>query len=382
MNASSSVVVAGVGMHPFGRFDASTTDMGVVAVRSALKEAGVGKGGFQAAFCGTAYGGVATGHKVLSRLGMTGMPIVDVEAGCASGGAALMLAAGAIRAGQYDTVLVFGTEKMPKGIIRSSFFDPWQEEAGLAATPAFFALRAQRLCQTSGVTKDHLARVVVKNRRNGAANPDAMFQKETSVEEVLSSRVVCEPLHLFMLCSPNEGAAALVLRRSDLVTPDAAPVTLAAAVLRSHIPGPVLSESTPLSGLTDDSVPAPTTLAATAAYEEAGLGPPDLDVVECQDTDAARELGSCEELGLCEPGGSAALLDSGATELTGRIPVNPSGGLLSKGEPLGASALGQVVELVRQLRGECGPRQIQGARTALSHTVGRGANAGVVILKA
>jgi acetyl-CoA acetyltransferase len=375
-----TVNVAGVGLHPFGRFDGvSTTDMGTVAVRAALREAGVGKGGFQAAFCGTAYGGVATGHKVLSRLGMTGMPIVDVEAGCASGGAALMLAAAAIRAGQYDTVLVFGTEKMPKGIIRSSFFDPWQEEAGLAATPAFFGLRAQRLCLTSGVTKDHLARVVVKNRRHGAANPDAMYQKETTVEAVLSSRVVCEPLHLFMLCSPNEGAAALVLRRADLSS-EAAPVTLAAAVLRSHLPGSVLSESTPLAGRADDDVPAPTTLAATDAYEEAGLGPPDLHVVECQDTDAARELGSCEELGLCEPGGSAALLDSGATTLGGRLPVNPSGGLLSKGEPLGASALGQVVELVHQLRGECGPRQVEGARVALSHTVGRGANAGVVIL--
>jgi acetyl-CoA acetyltransferase len=374
---SDGVVIAGAGMHPFGRFDVSTTDMGVVAVRAALREAGVSKGGFQAAFCGTAYGGVATGHKVLSRLGMTGMPIVDVEAGCASGGAALMLSAAAIRAGQYDTVLVFGTEKMPKGIIRSSFFDPWQEEAGLAATPSFFALRAQRLAVTSGVTKDHLARVVVKNRRHGASNPDAMFQKETSVEEVLASRVVCEPLHLFMLCSPNEGAAALVLRREDL---DSGGVRLAAAVLRSHIPGPVLSESTPLAGLADDAVPAPTTLAAAAAFEEAGIGPDDLDVVECQDTDAARELGSCEELGLCPPGGSAALLDSGATALGGRLPVNPSGGLLSKGEPLGASALGQVVELMRQMRGECGARQVEGARAALSHTVGRGANAGVVIL--
>ncbi len=380
----TGVAVTGVGLHPFGRFEGvSTTDMGVAAVRAALREAGIGKGGFQAAFCGTAYGGVATGHKVLSRLGMTGMPILDVEAGCASGGAALMLAAAAIRAGQYDTTLVFGTEKMPKGIIRSSFFEPWQEEAGLAATPAFFGLRAQRLCLSSGVTKDHLARVVVKNRRHGVANPDAMYQKETTVEQVLGSRVVCEPLHLFMLCSPNEGAAALVLRRDDLAPPASSsppPVTLAAAVLRSHIPGSVLSESTPLAGLADDTAPAPTTLAATAAYEEAGLGPSDLQVVECQDTDAARELLSCEELGLCEPGGSAALLDSGATELGGRLPVNPSGGLLSKGEPLGASALGQVVELVRQLRAECGPRQVEGARVALSHTVGRGANAGVVIL--
>jgi acetyl-CoA acetyltransferase len=377
----NDVVITGVGMHPFGRFDGvSTTDMGVQAVRAALQQAGVGKGGFQAAFCGTAYGGVATGHKVLSRLGMTGMPIVDVEAGCASGGAALMLAAGAIRAGQYDTVLVFGTEKMPKGIIRSSFFEPWQEEAGLAATPAFFGLRAQRLAMTSGVTKAHLAQVVVKNRRHGAANPEAMYQKEISVKEVLASRVVCEPLHLFMLCSPNEGAAAVVLTRAEGATASVPPVTLSGAILRSHLPGAVLSESTPLSGLTDDSVPPPSTLAALAAFEEAGLGPADLDVVECQDTDAARELLSYEELGLCGPGGSAALLDSGATALGGRLPVNPSGGLLSKGEPLGASALGQVVELVRQLRGECGPRQVEGARTALSHTVGRGANAGVVIL--
>ncbi len=382
----TGVVIAGVGMHPFGRFDGvSTTDMGVQAVRAALREAGVGKGGFQAAFCGTAYGGVATGHKVLSRLGMTGMPIVDVEAGCASGGAALMLAAGAIKAGQYDTVLVFGTEKMPKGIIRSSFFEPWQEEAGLAATPSFFALRAQRLTMTSGVTKDQLAQVVVKNRRHGAANPDAMYQKEISAEEVLASRVICEPLHLFMLCSPNEGAAAVVLTRADRAAapsaaPSVSPITLAGAVLRSHLPGSVLSESTPLSGLTDDTVPPPTTLAARAAFEEAGLGPDELDVVECQDTDAARELISYEEIGLCAPGGSGELLVSGATTLGGRLPVNPSGGLLSKGEPLGASALGQVVELVRQLRGECGPRQVEGARVALSHTVGRGANAGVVIL--
>ncbi len=375
-------MISGVGMHPFGRFEGvSTTDMGVHAVRAALREAGVPKGGFQAAFCGTAYGGVATGHKVLSRLGLTGMPIVDVEAGCASGGAALMLAAGAIGAGQYDTVLVFGVEKMPKGIIRSSFFEPWQEEAGLAATPSFFALRAQRLAVSSGVTKEHLAAVVVKNRRQGASNADAMFQKEVSAEEVLASRVVCEPLHLFMLCSPNEGAAAVVLTRDGPHAESAPrPITLAGAVLRSHLPGSVLSESTPLSGLTDDDVPSATTLAATAAFEEADLGPEDLDVVECQDTDAARELLSYEEIGLCEPGGSADLLVSGATSLGGRLPVNPSGGLLSKGEPLGASALGQVVELVRQLRGECGPRQVEGARAALSHTVGRGANAGVVIL--
>jgi acetyl-CoA acetyltransferase len=382
VSAGHAVDIIGTGVHPFGRFSSlTTTDMATVAVSAALHEAGLARGGFEAVFCGTAYGGVATGHKVLTRLGLTGMPIIDVEAGCASGAAALMLGAASVRAGQHERVLVFGTEKMPKGIIRSSFFEPWQEEAGLAATPAFFGLRAHRLALTSGVTKEHLAQVVVKNRRHGAANPDAMYQKEVSRDEVLASRVVCEPLHLFMLCSPNEGAAAVVLTRQGAPATGAPlRVTLAGAVLRSHLPGAVLSESTPLSGLTDDTVPSPTTLAATAAFEEAGLGPQDIDVAECQDTDAARELLSYEEIGLCRPGGSAALLESGATSLGGRLPVNPSGGLLSKGEPLGASALGQVVELVRQLRGECGPRQVEGARAALSHTVGRGANAGVVIL--
>jgi acetyl-CoA acetyltransferase len=162
---------------------------------------------------------------------------------------------------------------------------------------------------------------------------------------------------------------------------DKGTVELAAAVLRSHLAGPVLSESTPLSGLATDDVPTPTMLAAHAAYEEAGVGPEDLDVVECQDTDAARELLSYEELGLCEQGGSAAMLDRGDTLLGGRLPVNPSGGLLSKGEPLGASALGQVTEIVRQLRGQSGDRQVTGARLGMSHTVGRGANASVVILR-
>jgi acetyl-CoA acetyltransferase len=372
------VHIGGVGMHPFGRFAGlSTTDLGAFAVRAALDEAGVyDRDGFQATFCGTAYGGVAAAHKVLGRLSLTGGPIVDVEAGCASGAAALMLGAAAIRAGQYDSVLVFGIEKMPKGIIRSSFFEPWREQAGLAATPAYFALRAQRLMRESELTKSDLAAVVVKNRRQGVHNPNAMFRKEVTADDVLASRVVCEPLHLWMLCSPNEGAAAVVLRAAS----SARSVRLRAAVLRSHLPGNVLDESTPLSGLVDDDVPSATTLAADAAYAEAGVGPDDLDVAECQDTDAARELLAYEELRLCPPGESHKLLADGATQLGGRLPVNVSGGLLSKGEPLGASALGQVVELTSQLRGDAGTRQVDGAKVGLAHTVGRGANASVTIL--
>ncbi len=381
MSNDVTVEVAGIGIHPFGRFaERSVTDMGVAAVRAALTDAGIGptdRPGFEAAFCGTAYSGVAAGHKVLGALARTGMPIVDVEAGCASGGAALGLAAAAIRAGQYDTVLVFGMEKMPKGIIRSSFFEPWREESGLAATPAYFALRAQRLMRERGITKDDLARVVVKNRAHGALNPDAMYQSATTLEEVLGSRLVCEPLHLFMLCSPNEGAAAVVLRKGS-GGPGA--VRLDAAVLRSHLPGSVLGEATPLAGIDDSAITPPTTLAAAAAYAEAGIGPDDIDVAECQDTDAARELLGWEELGLCAPGEQGAVLASGAASLGGARPINPSGGLLSKGEPLGASALGQVVELTHQLRGTAGPRQVDGATVALAHTVGRGANASVTIL--
>jgi acetyl-CoA acetyltransferase len=372
------IEIAGIGLHPFGRFDdRGLVDLGATAVRAALTDAGLPASGppaFGATFCGTAYGGVATGHRVLGALAATGVPVVDVEAGCASGAAALALGAAAIEAGQHDCVLVFGVEKMPKGMIRSSFFEPWQEAAGLTPAPAYFALRAQRLLREAGLTKDDLAAVVVKNRRHGAANPDAMFQKEVTAEAVLASRVVSEPLHLWMLCSPNEGAAGIVLRRGD------GGIQLRAAALRSHTPGSVLAESTPLAGIDDSSIVAPSARAAGDAFETAGLGPEDVDVVECQDTDAARELLAYEELGLCAPGDQARLLADGVVALGGRQPVNPSGGLLSKGEPLGASALGQVVELVRQLRGVAGARQVEGARVGLAHTIGRGANASAVIV--
>ena len=374
----TGVEIVGVGLHPFGRFeDATATSMGVTALRSALDDAGWSvadaRAKVGAAFCASAYGGVAAGHRVLGGLALTGMPIVDVEAGCASGGAALSLAASAIRSGEHDAVIVVGIEKMPKGIIRSSFFAPWQEQAGLAATPAYFALRAQRTMADHGLAKDDLAALVVKNRAWGEHNPNAMFRAPVTSEQVLASRVVCEPLHLWMLCSPNEGAAAVVLRRAEGIRG----VRLGAVALRSHLPGNVLDESTPMAGLVDDAgITPPTTLAARDAYEAAGVGPGDLDVVECQDTDAARELLTWAELGLCGPGEQRAMLaDGGRGEV-----VNRSGGLLSKGEPLGASALGQVVELVGQLRGSAGPRQVAGARVALAHTIGRGANASVTIL--
>lgn len=372
------VYVAGVGIHAFGRFaDETVTQLGQHAVRAALAEAGVGRGGFQAAFCGTVYSGVAAGHKVLTGLGLSGVPTVNVEAGCASGGAALALGAAQIASGRHDTVLVFGMEKMPRGIIRSSFFEPWREEAGLSPAPAYFALRAQRLMQESDVAVEDMARVSEKNHRHGADNPYAMYRKPMSVAEILASPVVCEPLRLLMLCAPNEGAAAVVLSARPHGTP---PIRVVAAALRSHLAGSVLGEHTPMSGIADDGVPTPTEMAARDAYAEAGLGPEDLHVVELQDTDAGREILSAEELGLCPRGGGGRWVRDGGGTMTSHLPVNPSGGLLSKGEPLGASALGQIVELTWQLRGAADRRQVAGARVALGHTVGRGANACVVIL--
>ncbi|HYR95131.1 MAG TPA: thiolase family protein [Candidatus Binatus sp.] len=370
------VFVAGVGIHSFGRFpDRTVTAIAADAVQVAMTDAEIGRGDFQAAFCGTVYSGVAAGHKVLTALGLSGVPIVNVEAGCASGGAALALGAAQVASGRHDRVLVFGMEKMPRGIIRSSFFEPWREEAGLAATPAYFALRAQRLMLESDVTVEDLARVSVKNHRHGVANPHAMYRRAMSLEEILASPVVCEPLRLLMLCAPNEGAAAVVLSAHP------SRVRVAAAALRSHLAGSVLGEHTPMSGLAEDGVPAPTEMAARDAYEEAGVGPGDLDVVELQDTDSGREILSAEELGLCARGGGGRWVRDGGGEMTSRLPVNPSGGLLSKGEPLGASALGQIVELTWQLRGQAGARQLPNARVALGHTVGRGANACVIILR-
>jgi len=376
----SGASISGVGMHPFGRFaDRTAVDLGAVAVRAAIADAGIDPGSIGASFCATAYGGVAAGHRVLGRLAMTGGPIIDVEAGCASGGAALQLATQAVESGRHDAVLVFGIEKMPRGVIRSSFFEPWQEQAGLHPAPAYFALRAQRLVREQGITKADLAALVVKNRAHGVDNPDAMFRSAVTVEAVLSSRVICEPLHLWMLCSPNEGAAAVVVTRSASAGPRG--VRVAGISLRSHLPGSVLGEDSPLAGVDDLDIVPPTTLAARDAYDAAGIGPDDLDIVECQDTDAARELMVWSELGLCAPGDQPGLLADGSAGIGGRRPVNPSGGLLSKGEPLGASALGQVVELVRQLRDESGVRQVGGATTALAHVIGRGANACVTILQ-
>ncbi len=261
--------------------------------------------------------GVAAGHKVLGALARTGMPIVDVEAGCASGGAALQLAAGAIRAGQYDCVLVFGVEKMPKGIIRSSFFEPWREEAGLAATPAYFALRAQRLLREPGSRRTTSREVVVKNRRHGVHNPNAMFRKEVTAEEVLASRLVCEPLHLWMLCSPNEGAAAIVLRRATTARP-ARGARSRRPGLRSHLPGQRARRGDAALGHRRHRHHA--AVDARRARRVRGSrasGPTTSTSSSARTPTRPASCSRTQELGLCAPGEQARLLADGDVALGG-----------------------------------------------------------------
>ena len=284
-----------------------------------------------------------------------------------------------IEAGAARAVLCVGVEKAPRGFVAASGFEAWQIETGLGVNPLYFAIQAQELLQQTDATADDLADVSVKNHRHAVHNPNAMYRREVSREEVLGSRPVCPPLTLLMLCAPNEGAAAAVLMHRDEARRRglADPVRLAGVGLVSRGPD-------------DWFVPAPsvpthrtslTARAAALAAEQSGIAIDDVDLVECQDTDAASELLAYGELGLCKPGDEAGLLRSGATTHGGRIPVNVSGGLLSKGEPLGASALGQLHELVTQLRGRAGPRQVEGATVGLGHVMGAGHNACVVVVQ-
>jgi acetyl-CoA acetyltransferase len=305
--------------------------------------------------------------------------VIDVEAACASSGSALYLGSQLIQSGAAAVVLCIGVEKAPRGFIAASGFEQWQIETGLAVNPIYFAIQAQELMADKGVTVEDLADVSVKNHVAAVDNPNAMFRKAVSRDQVLASRPVCPPLTLLMLCAPNEGAASAVLMSR-------------AAAQRFGVADPVSITGIGLvsRGPDDWFVPAPslpvhrtsiTTRAAQLAYEQAQIGPSELDLVECQDTDAASELIAYSDLGLCPAGDEADLLRSGATARGGRIPVNVSGGLLSKGEPLGASGLGQVHELVIQLRGRAGARQVDGARTGLGHVMGAGHNSCVVVVQ-
>jgi len=375
------VCIIGVGIHRFGRFpDKTFIDLGAKATLEALKDAGVGWERIQAAYCGSVYSGSGAGSNMLAEVGLSGIPIMGVEAACAAGGVALKTGYQAIAHGEYDMVLTVGFEKMPRGFIVSPRFQEWERQMGLGVNPIWMALAAQRHMAEYGTTVDQLAKVSVKSHRNGALNPNAMYQKALSYEEILNSPMVCDPLHLLMLCAPNEGAAAAILCSKEKAGQfTSKPVTIAACELRSAMHVSDRNLGVHYAG----TVRKPTVIerVSQAAYEVAGIGPQDLSLVELQDTDVGSEIIYSEELGLCKAGEGGRLIDEGATEIRGRIPINVSGGLLSKGEPVGASALGQIHEIVHQLRDEAGPRQVSKAKTGLSHVYGGGGYSCVTILK-
>jgi acetyl-CoA acetyltransferase len=376
-----SALVAGIGLHPFGRFDSSVDELGAHAARAALRDAGLRFRDVDVTIVANAYEGMAKAQRICQQLGSTGQAILSTESACASSASALAMGSALIASGDVDTVLCLGVEKAPKGFIAGAGFEPWQADSGVGVAPVYFALQASELLASTDTSVEDLADVSVKNHAHGVLNPNAMFQKECDRQEVLESRMVCPPLTLLMLCAPNEGAAAVVLtsaaaaRRRGLQRC----IELRAVTLTSRSPSDWFVPSPSRIAGTRNSM---TRRAVNRALSKAKTRIEDVHLIECQDTDAGSELIAYSDLGLCAPGDEAALLRSGDTSRRGRIPVNVSGGLLSKGEPLGASGLGQVHEVVTQLRGEAGERQVPNAHVGLCHVMGAGHVASVAVLSA
>ena len=360
------VAVIGAAMVPFGKFpDKTVADIAWPAAKHAIEDAGVPKKDIEAAYCGTALGGMMAGQRVLKQLGITGLPIVNVENACSSSSSAFREAWIAVAAGVYDVALVIGVEKLTKfgGGTLPLEKEDWEVAHGLVM-PALYAMRARRYMHEYGLTVDQLAKVSVKARRHGALNPDAQMRKEVTVAEVNAARPVAEPFTLFHCCPSGDGAAAVVIAAADRAKRyGGTPI---------RVIGSELNSGRYMTGFRDMTTPEITVRGAKESYEKAGIGPEDVDVAEVHDAFTIAELMYYEALGFCAKGEAAKLLEDGETSLGGRIPVNPSGGLLAKGHPIGATGVAQIVEIVRQLRGRCGPRQVEGAKVGLTHCTGGG----------
>ncbi len=378
----SEVAIVGVGIHEFGRFgDKKFQQIGQEAVKMALQDASITWRDIQVAYLSSQYLPATSAARVLKPLGETGISLVDVEAACASGGVGVREAVQAVQSGSVDLALAVGVEKMPRGFMDPmANFEPWQVYMGLSTNPSYWAMSARRHMHDYGTTELQIAKVAYKNHMNSVDNPYSMYQKRFSIEEVMSSPVVCDPIHLLEICAPNEGAAALVLCPMKKAHKyNSRPIAVNACV---HTVAMYSSDfRVPIESMSARIVnPGPTEVTSRKAYEKAGIGPEDLDLCEVQDTDAFCELTSYEGLGLCKLGEPGKLIDEGATERSGRIPVNVSGGLICKGEPVGASHLGQLAEIIWQLRGQAGKRQIPGAKVGLAEVLGARGNCAVTIL--
>ena len=376
------VAIIGVGMHPFGRFGAKTAiDMGADAIRLALADAGAEWTDVQVAFGGSFE--VDNPDAVTGRLGLTGIPFMDVYNGCATAATALSLAADSIRSGQYELAVAVGMDKHEPGAFTSDPTDygapPWYGEMGFFLTTKFFAMKINRYMHDHGISHDTLGRVAAKNYRNGVANPNAFRRKPIPAEEILSSRMLNYPLTQYMFCSPDEGAAAVVLCKADIAHRyTSTPIYLRATAVRTRRYGAFEVHA---SWAAVESDASPTVYASQAAYEQSGIGPTDVDVIQLQDTDAGAEIIHMAENGFCVDGEQEQLIADGATEIDGPMPVNTDGGLIANGEPIGASGLRQVHELVHQLRGTAGDRQVPGGpKVGYAQLYGAPGTAGVSIL--
>lgn len=377
----SNVYVVGVDMIKFGRFPERTVEnLGAEAALLALDDCGLSIRDMQALYCGNqGQAGALVGQRVIKEIGQTGIPIANVANACATGATAFREAWLAVKSGLYDLVLAVGVEQMGKGMLGGGGpADGISPEGilGSGSMPAVFAHMGMEHARKYGTTFEQFARVSVKNHHHSTLNPKAMYRKETPLEEVMQSEMMAYP-NTKLMCSVNvDGSAAAVLCSEK----KAKELGLLKRAVRVRASALQSDPYTPHNfAMMDFS--AVTRLAAQSAYEMAGLGADDIDLVELHDCFATAELVHYENLQLCKDGEAGQLIDSGATALGGKVPVNVSGGLLSKGHPLGATGIANIYEIATHLRGEAGARQVEGARLGLTHVVGAGSACAVHIFE-
>jgi acetyl-CoA C-acetyltransferase len=355
------VAIIGVGLHPFGRFPGkSAVEMGADAIRLALADAGADWRDIEFAFGGSYE--VDNPDSVVTYLGPTGIPFTNVYNGCATAASSLDMAAKMISLGANEIGLAVGMDKHPARAFSADSVEyalpAWYGETGHFLTTKYFGMKINRYMHDHGITDETLAKVGAKNFRNGSLNPNAFRRQPLTEEQILESRVLNYPLRQYMFCAPDEGAAAVVLCRADLAHRyTSTPLYLKATAVRTRQLGAFEVHGTWASLPIVDG---PTVEASRAAFEQAGIGPDDVDVVQLQDTEAGAEVIHMAETGFCADGEQEKLIAEGQTEIGGRLPINTDGGLMANGEPVGASGLRQIHELALQLRGQAGERQVPG----------------------
>jgi acetyl-CoA acetyltransferase len=372
----SDIYIVGIDMIPFTRNSGrSAAQLGAQAALLALDDCGLSISDVQALYCGNVMRAhLMVGQRILHEIGETGIPVVNVSNACATGATAFREAYLAVRSGVYDLTLAVGVEQMSGGLLAlPARADGFVEEGSIGSltTPAMFSLIGNEHSRRYGTTFEQFARVAVKNHHHATFNPKATIRRETPLEEVMASEMIAWP-NTKLMCSINTDGAAAAVIASEKMVRELGLMSRAVRIRASELTSNPFSARA--DALTDFSQV--TRNCVQAAYEFAGLGPKDLALVELHDCFATAELIHYENLGLCADGEAGALIDSGATAIGGRMPVNLSGGLLSKGHPLGATGIANLYEVSLHLRGEAGARQVEGARVGLTHVVGGGPEMG------